>query len=100
MGGVVSQDKKTIAFFAQKFNAAQKNYPIIKKELLSLVETIKEYWTILWRRKIIAHTDYKNLTYPGTKFLSDRVLQQRLLLEEYGVELNYIQGKNNILADA
>ena len=30
----------------------------------------------------------------------DYVLHQRLLIEEYGVELKYIKGKNNEAADA
>jgi hypothetical protein len=31
--------------------------------------------------------------------LSDRVLRQRILIEEYGVELEYVKGENNIVAD-
>jgi hypothetical protein len=49
--------------------------------------------------RIIVHTDHKNLVckHLNTK----RVMRWRLtLLEEYGPELNYIKGANNIVADA
>ena len=49
---------------------------------------------------IIVRTDHKNLTYPNSTHTSDRVLRQWLLLEEYGVELEYIQGEKNVVADA
>ena len=39
LGGGVSQEGRPIAFFSKKLNAAQKNYPITEKELLSIVET-------------------------------------------------------------
>jgi hypothetical protein len=49
---------------------------------------------------IIMRTDHKNLTYPNSTHTSDRVLHQWLLLEEYGVELEYIKGEKNVVADA
>ncbi len=49
---------------------------------------------------IIVRTDHKNLTHPTSTHTSDRVLRQRLLLEEYGVEIEYIQGEKNVVADA
>ena len=44
-------------------------------------------------------TDHKNLTYKTTEHASDRVLRQRLILEEYGVDIKFIQGGNNTVAD-
>jgi hypothetical protein len=49
---------------------------------------------------IIVQTDHKNLTHPNSTHTSDRVLRQHLLLEEYGVDLQYIQGTKNVVADA
>ena len=39
IGEVVSQDKKTIVFFSQKFNSAQARYTTTEQELLAIVET-------------------------------------------------------------
>ena len=43
-------------------------------------------------------TDHKNLT--TKNFNTDRVMRWRLLLEEYGPELKYLEGHKNIVADA
>jgi hypothetical protein len=50
--------------------------------------------------KIIIKLDHKNLTRPTLTHTSDHVLCQCLLLKEYRVELQYIQGENNVVTDA
>ena len=54
---------------------------------------------MLFRQQLTVWTDLKNLTFKYTEHASDRVLRQRLPLEEYGVDLQFIQGKNNEAAD-
>ena len=100
LGAVVSQEGKPIAFFSRKLNKAQRKYATIEKELLSIAECLKEYKTMLKGQKITIYTDHKNLTYPNTDFSSDRVLRQRLTIDEYGAKLVYIKGSHNIVADA
>jgi len=82
IGGVISQDKKPIAFFSKKLNSAQRNCPITENELLSIVETLKEYKYLLLGWRIIVHTDHRNLTFDNTNHTCNRVLRQKLLLEE------------------
>jgi hypothetical protein len=79
-------------------NKAQLNYTVTEKELLSIVETLKEFRNILLGHKITVHTDHKNLTFKN--FNTERVMRWRLVLEEYGPELRYIKGENNVVADA
>ncbi len=98
LGAVISQDGKPIAFYSRKLNAAQARYTTTERELLSIVETLKEYRNILLGQKIVVHTDHKNLVYKH--FNTERVMRWRLLLEEYGPELQYIKGEKNIVADA
>jgi hypothetical protein len=98
LGGVISQNNKPIAFYSRKLNPAQTRYTTTERELLSIVETLKEFRNILLGQKIIVHTDHKNLTY--ATFNTERVMRWRLLIEEYGPELHYVKGEHNIVADA
>ena len=99
LGSVISQNKKPLAFYSRKLNAAQKNYTTREKELLSIVETLKEFNNILFGHEVVVHTDHKNLTHETELVSSPRVMRWRLLLEEYKISLKYIKGCKNIFAD-
>ena len=47
LGAVIMQDNKPIAFYSRKLNAAQRRYTTTECELLSTIETCKEYKNIL-----------------------------------------------------
>ena len=98
LGAVISQDGKPIAFYSRKLKPEQTRYTTTERELLSIVETLKEFRNILLGHKIVVHTDHLNLTYKT--FNTERVMRWRLILEEYGPELRYIKGPHNIVADA
>jgi hypothetical protein len=103
LGAVIIQDKNPIAFYSRKLNTSQKRYTTTERdrELLSAIETWKEYKNILLDYPIIVFTDHKNITFDGLK-ASDRVLRTcwLLLLEEYGVTFEYPPGKKNVVLDA
>jgi transposase InsO family protein len=98
LGAVISQNDRPIAFYSRKLNPAQTRYTTTERELLSIVETLKEFRNILLGQQLIVHTDHENLTYKN--FNSDRVMRWRLFIEEYSPDLKYIKGENNIVADA
>ena len=98
LGAVIAQDGKPIAFYSRRLTSAQEKYTTTERELLAIVETLKEFRNILLGQKIIVHTDHQNLTYKN--FNTDRVMRWHLILEEYGPNLKYIQGKKNVVADA
>ena len=98
LGAVISQDGKPIAFYSRKLNPAQTRYKTTERELVSIVETLKEFRSILYGQQLVIHTDHKNLVCKS--LTSDRVMRWRLYIEEYSPELHYIKGEDNDVADA
>ena len=98
LGAVISHKGKTIAFYRRKLTDNQKRYTVTKGELLRIVENLKEFRTILPGQKSRIYTDHKNLTCEN--FNINRVLIWRLILEDYGPDIEYIKGEKKIVADA
>jgi len=42
LGAVITQENRPVAYYLRKLNKAQQNYTVGEKELLSIVETLKE----------------------------------------------------------
>ena len=98
LGAVISQNGKPIAFYSRKLRDGQKNYSTTEREMLAIIETLKEFRTILFGQQIKVYTDHKNLTFDTCN--TERVMRWRMVLEEYGPELIYIKGEHNLVADA
>ena len=62
MAGLATQSngKNVISCSSEKLNEAQKNYPVTKKELLAIAETLKHNHNSLHGGKIIVYTDHKS----------------------------------------
>jgi hypothetical protein len=103
------QNEMPIAFYSRNLNTAQKRYTTTEREreLLSAIETCKEYKNILlgYHWPIIVFIDHKNNTFNGLKAnTSDHILRTcwLLVLKEYGVTFEYLPWKKNVgtVADA
>ena len=66
LGGVITQKGRPLAFYSRKLRGAQLNYTVTEKELLGVVETLKEFRGILHGHKIKVYTDHKNLEYENS----------------------------------
>jgi hypothetical protein len=84
------QEGKPLAFYSRNLNSAQTRYITGEQEILSIVETLKEFRDILLGQQVIAHTDHLNILYG--KLSNDRITRWRLLLEEYGPKYVHIAG--------
>ena len=91
------QEGKPLAFYSRKLNSAQKNYTTGEQELLSIVETLKEFRNILLGQKVVVHTDHMNIL--RSSLANSRIVRWRLLLEEYGATFVHVKGEDNVVAD-
>ena len=81
LGAVIIHENKPIAFYSCKFNKAQKCYTTGEQEVLSIVETLKEFKNILFGPKLIVHMDHKNILYGNLS--NNQITRWQLFLEEY-----------------
>ncbi|KAG2789769.1 hypothetical protein PC129_g8802 [Phytophthora cactorum] len=59
---------------------------------------LREYRTMLLGHEVHIHTDHLNLNY--ATYNNVHMLRWRLEIEEFGPELHYVKGENNVVADA
>lgn len=97
LGAVIKQDNVPVAFFSRKLTQAQRNYTTIEKELLSIVEVLAEFRSLLKGGEIRIYTDHRNLTF--TRLNNTRVLHWRTLIEEFAPTFFYRPGPDNLEAD-
>ena len=98
LGAAIIQEGRPIAYWSRSLQSNQMGYTTTEKELLAIILCLKEYERILYgAKKIEIYTDHKNLTF---KTLSiKRILRWRTYIDQFDVDLCYIPGKENVLAD-
>ena len=79
LGAIRIQKGKPVAFYTRKMTDPQQRYRETERELISIVENIKGFRTLLLGHKSLIYTYHKNLTCEC--FSTDRSLIQRLILE-------------------
>ena len=66
--------------------------------MLSIIEILKYFRTIVLGHKLRVYTDHKNLA--CRNFNTNQVLICILILKEYGPYIEYIKGNKKVVADA
>ena len=96
-GAAIIQNKQPIAYWSRLLQPTQMKYTTMEKEFLAIILCLKEYEKILYGAKINIYTDHKNLTF---KILSIKlILCWRTYIDQCDLNLCYILGKDNVLAD-
>jgi len=92
-----------VAFHSRKLNSAERNYEIHDKELLAIMEALKEWKRYLWGEEepVTLYTDHQNLQ----SFLSKKVWNQHQIrwaqeLTNYNFKIVYRPGSRGGKPDA
>jgi hypothetical protein len=105
LGAVLQQDQgrglQPIAFMSQKFTDRQKEWTVHEQEMLAIVEAC-DHWRHLIRAKpVTVRSDHHSLQ----NFFTQRTLSKRQVrwmegLADFDLTIQYIKGKQNVVADA
>ena len=61
VGGVLSQEEHSIAFYSEKLNEARRRYSTYDMEFYALVQTLKHWCPYLIHREFVLYTDHDSL---------------------------------------
>ena len=63
LGAAILQKGRPLAYYSRTLQSAETSYTTTEKELLSILETLKEYRPMLYGGRLKVYTDHKNLTF-------------------------------------
>jgi len=99
--GPTWETARPVAYDSMQLKDAEKNYPIHEKELLAIVRALKKWRSDLLGSPIYVFTDHKTLeNFDTQKDLSRRQLRWQEFLSQYEINITYIPGPENTVADA
>lgn len=107
LGAVVQQFVdgawQPLAFHSRKLTQAEQKYSPYDRELLAIHDSIKKFRFMLEGREFTVFTDHKPLIFAFTKnssTCSPRQTRQLQFISEFTTNIEYIAGRENIVADA
>ncbi|UYV71315.1 hypothetical protein LAZ67_8002606 [Cordylochernes scorpioides] len=105
VGGVLQQLNDTawepISFLSKKLSPAETKYSAFDRELLAAFLSVKHFSYFLDGKTFMLFTDHKPLTYAFTSKSERSPRQERLLnyLSHFSMDIRYVKGSENIVAD-
>ena len=105
IGGVLCQEEsgrfRPISFRSKKLNGAELNYSVTKKEARAVTWCLQEFRSIILGQKIIVFTDHRPLVGIFGKNPPSAVIGRWVLsVQDFNMDLRYLSGKYNCVADA
>ena len=101
LGAVLLQDGRPVMYISRTLTETEQRYSNIERELLAVVFALKRlnHYTAGYRVKV--ETDHEPLT-RKKPISSTSARVQRLLLRllQYDIDIHYLPGKSNVIADA
>jgi hypothetical protein len=105
IGGVLHQKYdegwRPVAFFSRKLNPTEQRYHTPDRELMALVESLKEWEHYLMGRKFGIRTDQRSLqSIMNKKEMDWKQMKWIQYLNMFDASITYIEGRANVVADA
>ncbi|KAG7579311.1 Integrase catalytic core [Arabidopsis thaliana x Arabidopsis arenosa] len=101
IGAVLMQEGHPLAYISRQLKGKQLHLSIYEKELLAVIFAVRKWRHYLLSGHFIIKTDQRSLKYLLEQRLNTPIQQQWLpKLLEFDYEIQYRQGKENLVADA
>lgn len=103
LGAVLMQEGRPVAYASAALTEAQKRYAQIEKELLAIIFGLEKFNYFTYGRHVEVETDHKPLLGLSKRYYEDvtpRLQRMLLRMGRYDVTLNYVPGKQLVVADA
>jgi len=105
VGAVLSRkqngQKKVIAYFSRMLNKSERNYCVIRRELLTIISTLKSFHHYFYGCKFLVRTDHISLQrwLMSFKELKGQLACWLEMLQQYEFEIIYRKGQLYCNAD-
>lgn len=102
LGAVLSQNRHPITFISRTLNKTEQNYATNKKEILAIVWALQKLRNYLYGvANLTIYTDHQSLIYSiSEKNPNTKLKRWKNFIAEFGAEIKYKPGSQNIVADA
>jgi hypothetical protein len=101
VGAVLMQNRHPIAYESRKLRGPELLYTIYDKEMLAIMHALAKFRQYLVGAKFVVRTDHNSLKYfLAQKDLNERQQKWVSKIQAYNFDIEYVKGKNNVVADA
>ena len=93
--------ERVIQYLSHQLNETQRRWPTIEREAYAIVYSVQKFRPYLLGCKFTVMTDHKPLKHLFTSEMRNaRIQRWAIILDEYGCDIQYISGRQNVVADA
>ncbi|GFS44035.1 retrovirus-related Pol polyprotein from transposon 17.6 [Nephila pilipes] len=103
LGAVLLQESQPVAYGSVSLTQTQQRYAQIEKELMTVIYGLEHFNYYTYGRIVTVQTDHKPILGLSKKpydTISPRLQRMLLRLNKYNIQLEYVPGKNLVIADA
>ena len=105
VGAVLQQDRghglQPVAYFSATMSDAERHYPTHEQEMLAIVKAMKHWRHLVAGHKVVVKSDHESFQlFFDQDTLSRRQVRWMEELADYDMEIRYIRGEKNTVADA